>query len=367
MDTSSIGKKIFSLPNTTSRHRLLSATWLLGTLISCLPLSAQTIEGTSYTLPQAVMRFTVKTEKTTYTPGQLAQYARRYFKKEVEMAPKTTHRLIGISMVQTARPDTAKQFTLITDKKHSIGKVSLTDAGQLLAINTDALQTAEPDSKFTPAPKLKAVNPKDQMSQEILNAGSSAKMAELIAREIYDIRESRNMLNRGEADFMPKDGEQLRIMLSNLSTQEQALAQVFEGTTVCDTTWTTFYFTPTKEGRQVLFRLSKHLGLVDSDDLAGEPYYISIEDMHTVKIPEPAATPQKEDKNDIGLRVSQPGKIRATVTHDNQTIDTYELLAPQFGYVEALSGELFGKKQSSRITLDPLTGSVKTIEAITAE
>ena len=35
---------------------------------------------------------------------------------------------------------------------------------------------------------------------------------------------------------MPKDGEQLKIMLAQLNTQERALTQAFEGTTVKDTT-----------------------------------------------------------------------------------------------------------------------------------
>lgn len=49
---------------------------------------------------------------------------------------------------------------------------------------------------------------------------------------------------------------------------------------------------------------------------------------------------------------------------DGKTIDTYEMNAAQFGYTESLSGELFGKKQSSQIILDPLTGSVKSIKTI---
>ena len=64
------------------------------------------------------------------------------------------------------------------------------------------------------------------MNEDILSAGSSAKMAELCALEIYDIRDSKSLLNKGQADFMPKDGEQLRIMLANLETQENALMQL---------------------------------------------------------------------------------------------------------------------------------------------
>ena len=52
----------------------------------------------------------------------------------------------------------------------------------------------------------------------------------LIAKEIYNIRESKNALVRGQADNMPKDGEQLKIMLANLEEQEAAMTEMFSGT-----------------------------------------------------------------------------------------------------------------------------------------
>lgn len=41
--------------------------------------------------------------------------------------------------------------------------------------------------------------------------------------------------------------------------------------------------------------------------------------------------------------------------------------AAQFGNVESISGEMFGKKQSCQLLLDPLTGSVKAIKVLTTE
>lgn len=71
----------------------------------------------------------------------------------------------------------------------------------------------------------KKINPRDFLTEEILMAGSTAKMAELVAKEIYNIRESKNALVRGQADNMPKDGEQLKIMLANLEEQEAAMTE----------------------------------------------------------------------------------------------------------------------------------------------
>ena len=333
-------------------------------VLQCLPCSAQTVEGTTYYLPQALARFTVKVEKTVYQPGKLAVYARQYFKVDAPQQSATTYRLIGLDMTQVAVPDTAKRFTLTIDRKHSVRKVSRDRVGVLLAINADVRPDDVSPQTFTPAPRPAPLTPTDYMSEDILNAGSMAKMAELTAREIYDIRDSRNALNRGEADFMPKDGAQLKTMLANLDTQERALTQLFEGTTTRDTAWVSVDYLPRTEGREVLFRLSRWLGLVDNDDLAGEPYYVDVRDNHTASVATPADDEKKKDKNDIGLRVSVPSKITLTVGTAGETVDRFELMAPQFGVVEKLSGALFGKKQSSRLLLDPLTGAIRSIDAI---
>lgn len=329
-----------------------------------LAVSAQSIEGTRYMLPKNGMRFTVKVEKTVYASGRLCQYAERFLKERVPQQGSVTYRLLGLEMDETVMPDTAKQFTLITDKKHSIDKVTCSPDGQLLAINADAMTYSVPKREFTPAKKPAPLNPNDFMTEDILSAGSTAKMAELTAKEIYDIRDSRNSLSRGEADNLPKDGAQLALMYENMNRQENALSQLFYGTTVKDTAWTQIDFVPMKEGTTTLFRFSKHFGLVDADDLSGEPYSVSVTNEHTAATPQQAEDPKKEDKNDIGFRVNLPSKIKVVVSHDGQTDASYEITAAQFGNIQSLGGELFGKKQSSQIVLDPMTGSVKSIKAI---
>lgn len=347
--------------------RLLRALGVSALCMATALLHAQSVEGTDYYLPRAVAHFTIKVEKTHYEPGRFAPYARIYLRQDIGQQPHTSYRLIGIEMTPAAEPDTSKHFTLLLDKKHTIRQVTRTDQGQLLAINAEATEARPQLPVFTAAPRPAPLQPEAYLSADILSAGSTAKMAELTAHEIYDIRDSRNQLSRGEADFMPKDGTQLRLMMAHMDEQEAALTQLFCGTTRRDTLWTTISYLPQKEGQEVLFRLSGQLGLVDADDLSGAPYYVTVQDLHTLAAPEPPSQDKKEDKNDIGLRVAQPGKIRLSVGNGLTEPLTYELLAPQFGTTQAISGELFGKKQSSRIVLNPLTGSISTIEAIAAE
>lgn len=324
---------------------------------------SQAIEGTSYYLPKTAMKFTLTVEKTQYEPGQFAGYAQRYMKQDdVQLEASTTYRIVDTRMHNIAMPDTAKHFTLSLDKRYTISTVERTDNGQLLAINAEPKRVTEP-APFVPARKPRALNPRDFMNEDMLTAGSTAKMAQLIAQEIYDIRDSRNQLQRGQAEFMPADGQQLRIMMDGLNTQERALRQVFEGTTVKDTTEVTLVFVPTENvDRQLFFRFSRHFGLVDNDDLSGVPYYITVYTDAKATDDGEAQKKEKKDKDDIGLVVNTPQKVRATLYCENKVIDSYEFNAGQFGGTESLSGALFGKKLTTQIVLNPITGGIETIK-----
>lgn len=324
---------------------------------------SQAIEGTSYYLPKTAMKFTLTVEKTQYEPGQFAGYAQRYMKQDdVQLEASTTYRIVDTRMHNIAMPDTAKHFTLSLDKRYTISTVERTDNGQLLAINAEPKRVTEP-APFVPARKPRALNPRDFMNEDMLTAGSTAKMAQLIAQEIYDIRDSRNQLQRGQAEFMPADGQQLRIMMDGLNTQERALRQVFEGTTVKDTTEVTLVFVPTENvDRQLFFRFSRHFGLVDNDDLSGVPYYITVYTDAKASDDGEAQKKEKKDKDDIGLVVNTPQKVRATLYCENKVVDSYEFNAGQFGGTESLSGALFGKKLTTQIVLNPITGGIETIK-----
>ena len=201
------------------------------------------------------------------------------------------------------------------------------------------------------------------MNEETLAAGSTAKMAELTAQDIYEIRESRNLLVRGQADNMPKDGEQLRLMLHQLDLQDHALTSLFIGTYDRDTISQTFIVVPAQSvHREVVFRFSEKLGLVEPDDFAGVPYYINIEDLKTVPQPDPV-DPKKKLKPFSGIYVNIPGRLRATISNAQGQIVANEYPAGQFGNVELLSGALFNKRYTTRLRLNPLSGAIEHLDA----
>ncbi len=327
------------------------------------------VESAEYYLPKTELRFKLLVEKSTYTPGEFATYSERFLKKPAKTKETTIYRIVGINMYTTAIPDSAKLFTVPLDKKHTVFNVERDANGVLLAINSKG-KTATTPKAFVPGKKGKALNPHDFMSESILSAATKSKMAELTAKEIYDIRSSRDELSRGEAEYMPQDGEQLKIMLDNLSKQESILTQTFQGVTVNDTTEHEIVFCPkghaaTSESaneKEILFRFSKKLGLLESDDLAGAPYYINIEDLNIIPKLETAADGMKPNKKEPDIMVNMPGKIKATITEGNNPVKIFELYTAQHGRLEALTAALFGRKMTSHLQLNPINGNVELLE-----
>ena len=321
-----------------------------------------TPEGAIYLLPKTGIRISIQVEKTTYTPGELCKYAERYLRiKDVSPTPSVNYRITDIRQEAYAVADTSKHYAIKFDAKTAATNVRLSDDGILLAINADP--TTIPATKpFVAAPRPASVNPRQYMNEETLAAGSTAKMAELIAQDIYEIRESRNLLVRGQADNMPKDGVQLRLMLNQLDKQDQAMTSLFIGTTEKDTTEHVITVIPDKTSdQQVLFRFSQKLGLLESDDFAGVPYYYKVEDLKTVP-PVEVIDPKKKNKQAPGVYVNVPGKLRSTISDAKGVISTAEFPAGQFGNVELLSGALFNKRYTTRLWLNPLSGAVEKID-----
>jgi len=356
---------------------------LLFCLFASMPLSAQTqlseykpgatSEGAVYFLPKTAIRISVNIEKTTYTPGDFSRYAQKYLRlNDVVQEPWVSHRVISIRQEPIAVADTSKAYALKFNPKSVAVNVRLADDGRLLGINTPPEEHAATRAASAAAAvpysatlSQTAADARQYLTEEILAAGSTTKMAELTAREIYDLRENRSLLIKGQADFMPKDGQQLSLMLQQLDEQDRALTSLFAGVTVRDTTEQVLIVTPdTPCERQLLFRLSQLYGLVDADDLSGEPFYITVADLHTVPpTDEVAAAQHKKKQYEAGVYVNIPGRMRVTIFQGIDQLQQADHPAPQFGNVELLSGALFNNRFTTRLRLNPLTGAVETLDA----
>lgn len=317
-------------------------------------------EGVTYFLPKTSIDITVKAEKTTYTPGNFCRYAEKYLRLTgIATAPDEQWAIKSVSITPIGTPDTEQAFTIKLKDKTVAPLVELTEDGIIKAINTTYPDT--PTKAVQEEKEAPALNPRDFLTEEILMAGSTAKMAELTAKEIYNIRESKNAITRGQADNMPKDGESLKIMLSSLEKQEQALMQLFTGTTTKESKVFTVKVTPTGDiDKEVLFRFSKKLGIVSASDLSGSPVYLTLTNQNTV--PKPTEEEKAKKKLD-GVVYNVPGKADMIISNGAKTLYKGELTLSQFGNTEVLTNNLFNKKTTTKVTFDPTTGGLIKIEA----
>lgn len=322
-----------------------------------------TLEGVNYFLPRTALRLVVEAEKTVVRPGEMHKYAFKYLRlNDVPTAETTVWRIKSVRVQPYGVPDTKKAFNIKVKSKTIAPLVSLTRDGILLAINQEAQETMLPAIPAdVPAPAL--ANPRDFMNQEMLTATSTAKQAELCAQEIYDIRESRNALTRGEADNMPKDGQQLQLMLAQLDAQSAALEQLFKGTTQTSTHYFTLNVIPTEEKQQIAFRFSQLLGVVDKDDLSGAPVYLSISPVAQLpKAVQDEAVAKKKDKMEKGVYYNVPVREAVKVFDARNTYFEMECPMGQFGTTEVLADVLFNKNVSTRVSFWQENGGVQKLE-----
>ena len=71
----------------------------------------------------------------------------------------------------------------------------------------------------------------------------------------------------------------------------------------------------------------------------------------------------KKKKQEPGLYINVPGKMKVTLYDAVEPIHVEELPAGQFGNVELLSGALFNKRYATHIWMNPISGAVDRLEA----
>ena len=344
-------------------YKFLSVTIVL--LLNTFTLRAQvsqfhpgvTANGVTYALPKTVLKIQAEALRVEYKPGEFSKYAERFLHiQNVSQEASERYAVQQIRMIAIGEPDTNKVFTVAYNAKSTAPLVQLSPQGVLLSINSEE----KVEIPELPKPKLvhtqNALDAKRYLTEEILSATSNVKMAELTAAEIYDLRENRNALLRGEAENQPVDGEALRLRLLGLQQQENALLQMFLGYT--DTISVSHVYTVKPEDVQkdcVLFRFSEHYGFVDSDDLAGEPFILRVKDQHSVPLP----TEKELQKRKLaGLVYNLPGKAKIQIQGKGIEWLNMDIPIAQFGTDDQLSKDLFTKGTSTQVTFSPSSGGI---------
>ena len=321
-----------------------------------------TAEGITYSLPNTTVEITVTANQITHKPGEFHRYADRFLRiNNVISAEDSYWEMTGISVKESGKPCPEKMFTIRLNNMAS--NLKLTDDGILASINCEIPQE---DEETAPAKaNSKHIDARQYMTEEILQATSTAKMAELVAKEIYAIRESKLAITRGHADNMPKDGLSIQLVLEELNKQEKAFTELFTGRTDTTTVSRTIKFTPTAESdttKAIMFRFSRKLGVVDNANLAGAPVYYDFKNMRSVYIPTPEEMAKKKEIKKSGICYNIPGKALLKIYITGKTLYEDELPIAQLGTTEVLSKTLFNKNATTKVTFNTATGAVVSIE-----
>lgn len=321
--------------------------------------------GVTYLLPETEIQLTVHATKHTYKPGDFCKYAERYLHmKNVPIQPNTYWTLEKIETGIVGVPDKEQVYFVKLKDKTTAPLMELTEDGIVRSINMPYSGNKVQQKPATTAEQPQRPDPKSFLTEEILLSNSTAKMAELVAKEIYTIRESKNALTRGEADYMPQDGAQLKLMLDNLNIQEKAMTEMFIGTDVEEPKTFTIRIKPQELKQSIAFRFSQKLGLVANNDLAGEPIYISIENLKTIPDPSAEAAENGKGKNKKleGIAYKVPGKAKVTLSYQQKKLYDEELPVSQFGTIEYLAPVLFNKNTVTKVLFDTATGALLKVD-----
>lgn len=214
-----------------------------------------------------------------------------------------------ISLINRGLPDADNTY-IVEFKQGTVAPYAyLTEDGLLCSINAEYTPVeSELDAvKKNKGPQQK-VTDTSVFSEELLMAGSTAKQAEVAAKQIYRIRESRLNILTGEADNLPPDGEAMKLVIQQLEEQEKALTNLFTGILTKETEHYEVSIIPHDNlDKEVLFRFSKQLGIVDADDLGGTPVYMNLKATERAPILD-AKEAEKKDKSLKGIVYNVPGK-----------------------------------------------------------
>lgn len=338
--------------------------WIFLTSIS---LFAQLREKESvlvYYMPQTELVLDIEYEQTIHSRGRFYQYSERYLgTKDAVLSDATTYALRSVKLHTRTVADTTRRYCVSLDAKTlSQYSIRLTDKGLLESINgTDDIVATVKHQKQTDENVVQdggtMLMP---LLEEQLLAGSLGKMAESVAKQIYAIRESRLNLLSGDVEHTPADGRAMQLVLEEMEQQERLLTELFVGTRKTTVLKKQMVLIPTGQVEdEVLFRFSRHEGVLDYDNMSGEPYVLNL----VAHIQEYAPADEKVKPQPASpFYHNIPGSADIVISNPQGTpLIERSVSIAQFGIALPLAADLFTKRKT-QVVFDTKTGGIKHIK-----
>lgn len=321
------------------------------------------LNGITYSLPKTELNIVITARCTIEKPGPFYQYAERYLAtKEIITINNETWQVENIEIKSNAIADPNRTFQVAIDNRGIANNISFYKNNIIAAINSEYNHTEVTSNNETDVNSQSSyLNSELSFDYSVLNeetlvSTSIPKMAEMIARQIFRIRENRTALLAADLDQLP-DGEALKTMLDNLEKEENELLAFFVGKTKTYTITKQFCITPDDDlDHHVIARISTAEGLIEANNVIGEPIYLNVEGTYFNAPP----TNPKEEKKPKGFYYNVPGSAIITVEAPELTTQNILPIA-QFGYTTYLNASITNNK-TTKITFNPELGTILKIE-----
>lgn len=323
--------------------------------------------GVAYSLPKTSLAVKADYTKTIRKAGEFYQYAERYLSIPNPIVENSvSYTLDNIDAISKGIPDKDKSYLVEFRANTTAPFVALTKDGLICAINDDYTFPKEEVVKVDILSTSSLPDPRSFLSEEILRAGSTAKQAELIAKQIYRLRESRNNILTGDADNMPPDGDAYKLVMSQLEEQEKALTAMFTGTEVIEKGSEEFTIIPDERDidNKIIFRFSSKLGVVDANDLSGQPVTLSLKNKEPRIVHEltPKEEKEIEKKFASGIIYNIPSKAALQISYNGRNYVQRDYDVVQYGIQDVLAPKMFdNNKLPIKVVFYPEIGAIKQI------
>lgn len=340
--------------------------------ISCMTFAQVVRENEAavvYYMPKTELVIHIDYEVVTQTPGVFYQYAERYLgAEEIIMENNTNCQLRAVRVATESSADTERAYKVTAQKGINTQLVSLSEDGRLVGygIENASLQFSErsPGELQNGSKAAYSLEAKSEelmpLLEEQFMAGSVAKMAEGAAKQIYRIRETRLNILAGDVEHVPTDGKAMELVLNELDKQEQALVALFVGKTqVTHHTHAVRYVPGESVEKEVVCRLSAHNGIVDKNDLSGEPLYLTLVAKKQTLLP--AGIADKNTPSLSQIHYNLPGEAQVALTFKGKQMAEQNVAVAQYGVAIPLAQELFTGKTVPTIQISAETGNILEI------
>jgi hypothetical protein len=305
-----------------------------------------------YSLPKTLIAIDVNVVKSIQKAGPYAQYSERLLAiKNPVTEDKTSWYVSSINVHPIAIADKNKTFQL-----ESGDGLTLNKQGIICGLNIDAdinaLRDTDASNEIQVEPSNTDFAPQ-AYNEEQLVSNSTAHMAEVAAKQIYHIRDSRIDLITGDNERLPADGESFKIMLNEMDKAENSITELFVGKKINTAIKKQFTYEPSSKQvkNELLFRISPESGIVDKDDLSGTPVYISV-------TPTKTDMPPVDAQKSNGIFYYIPGKAHITLSMANNILFDEDVEIAQLGSLQSLPSSI-GK--GTQIYFNPNTGAIINI------